>query len=181
MHGCLQNVAGSPRCPVNPPSGRFKNSALCWFDPPPCFSRAPSDFRRLRARGSVDCGRCMQNGPPEQSDVLRFICEENKPQLVSLVLHAGERLPPSNDSAADHRAVLFAYLQRAPGHLLLVGERGQPLAAFEEKLNVRNVDSSLIETIRCEKERTGQSRPMLSTDILVSIRNFCRSVSYEPS
>ena len=62
MHGCLQTVAGSPRCPVNPPSGRLKNSALCWFDSPLCLSRAPSDFRRPRARGSVDCGRCMQNG-----------------------------------------------------------------------------------------------------------------------
>ena len=29
-----------------------------------------------------------------------------------------------------------------------VGERGQPLSAFEEKLNVRNVASWLIETIR---------------------------------
>ena len=53
MHGCLQTVAGSPRCPVNPPSGRLKNSALCWFDSPLCFSRAPSDFRRPRARVSV--------------------------------------------------------------------------------------------------------------------------------
>ena len=149
--------------------------------PPLLLARSERLPPAARARGSVDCGRCMQNGPPEQSDVLRFICEENKPQLVSLLLHAGERLPPSNGSAADHRAVLFADLQRAPGHLLLVGERGQPLAAFEEKLNVRNVDSSLIETIRCEKERTGQSRPMLSTDTLVSIRKFCRSVSYEPS
>eukprot|EP01048_Picozoa_sp_COSAG05_P007793 COSAG05_NODE_562_length_8653_cov_189.762333_3_plen_67_part_00 len=48
----------------------------------------------------------MQNGPPEQSDVLRFICEENKPQLVSLLLHAGERLPPGDDSAADHLCFL---------------------------------------------------------------------------
>ena len=122
MHGCLQTVAGSPRCPVNPPSGRLKNSALCWFDSPLCFSRAPSDFRRPRARGSVDCGRCMQNGAPEQSDLVRFIAEEHKPQLVSLLLHAGERLPLGDDSAADHRAVLFTYLQRAPGHLLLALE-----------------------------------------------------------
>ena len=89
---------------------------------PLCFSRAPSDFRRPRARASVDCGRCMPNGPPEQSDLVRFIAEENKPQLVSLLLHAGERLPPGDDSAADHRAVLFTYLQRAPGHLLLALE-----------------------------------------------------------
>ena len=40
---------------------------LCARDPLPAL------LRRLRARGSVDCGRCIQNGPPEQqSDVPAF-------------------------------------------------------------------------------------------------------------
>ena len=89
MHGCLQTVAGSPRCPVNPPSGRLKNSALCWFDSPLCFSRAPSDFRRPRARGSVDCGRCMQNGPPEQSDLVRFIAVASRQRAAGRMADVG--------------------------------------------------------------------------------------------
>ena len=64
--------------------------------PPWFFAR--SERLSPAARGSVDGGRCMPNGPPKQSDLLRFIAEENKPQLVSLLLHAGERLPPGDDS-----------------------------------------------------------------------------------
>ena len=65
MHGCLQNVAGSPRCTGSPPSGRLKNSALCWFDSPLCFSRAPSDFRRLglQARSGVETAEAAVAAP----------------------------------------------------------------------------------------------------------------------
>ena len=40
LHGCLQTVAGSPRCPVNPPSGRLKNEGL----ETPSIPTQPSDL-----------------------------------------------------------------------------------------------------------------------------------------
>ena len=64
MHGCLQTVAGSPRCPVNPPSGRLKNSALCWFDSPSA-SRAlrATSAGRVRAHQSTAGGACQMARP----------------------------------------------------------------------------------------------------------------------
>ena len=67
MHGCLQTVAGSPRCPVNPPSGRLKNSALCWFDSPSA-SRALRAISagRERAGQSAAGGACKMARPSSQ-------------------------------------------------------------------------------------------------------------------
>eukprot|EP01048_Picozoa_sp_COSAG05_P003609 COSAG05_NODE_171_length_15032_cov_41.734561_4_plen_80_part_00 len=61
----------------------------------------------------------MQNGPADQADLADFIARGNKPDLVELLRHAGERLPSGSDIAADHRVVLLHYLRRAPGHLIL--------------------------------------------------------------
>ena len=64
----------------------------------------------------------MQNGPADQADLADFIARGNKPDLVALLRHAGERLPSGCDTAADHRVVLLQYLRRAPGHLVLALE-----------------------------------------------------------
>ena len=64
----------------------------------------------------------MQNGPADQADLADFIARGNKPDLVALLRHAGERLPSGSDTAADHRVVLLLYLRRAPGHLILALE-----------------------------------------------------------
>ena len=55
----------------------------------------------------------MQNGPADQADLADFIARGNKPDLVALLRHAGERLPSGCDTAADHRVVLLHYLRRA--------------------------------------------------------------------
>ena len=64
----------------------------------------------------------MQDGPADQADLADFIARGNKPDLVALLRHAGERLPSGSDTAADHRVVLLHYLRRAPGHLILALE-----------------------------------------------------------
>ena len=64
----------------------------------------------------------MQNGPADQADLADFVARSNKPDLVELLRHAGERLPSGSDTAADHRVVLLHYLWRAPGHLILALE-----------------------------------------------------------
>ena len=64
----------------------------------------------------------MQNGPADQADLADFIARGNKPDLVALLRHAGERLPSGSDTTADHRVVLLQYLRRAPGHLILALE-----------------------------------------------------------
>ena len=64
----------------------------------------------------------MQNGPADQADLADFIARGNKPDLVALLRHAGERLPSGSDTTADHRVVLLQYLRRAPGHLVLALE-----------------------------------------------------------
>ena len=64
----------------------------------------------------------MKNGPADQADLADFIARSNKPDLVELLRHAGERLPSGSDTAADHRVVLLHYLRRAPGHLILALE-----------------------------------------------------------
>jgi len=78
--------------------------------------------RRARARKQCFFRRCMQNGPADQADLADFIARGNKPDLVALLRHAGERLPSGSDTAADHRVVLLQYLRRAPGHLILALE-----------------------------------------------------------
>ena len=103
--------------------GRLKNSAWVGSIPPLLFalSRATS-AERARASSSSFFRRCMQNGPADQADLADFIARGNKPDLVALLRHAGERLPSGSDTAADHRVVLLHYLRRAPGHLILALE-----------------------------------------------------------
>ena len=64
----------------------------------------------------------MQDGPADQAELADFIARGNKPDLVALLRHAGERLPSGSDTTADHRVVLLQYLRRAPGHLILALE-----------------------------------------------------------
>ena len=64
----------------------------------------------------------MQDGPADQAELAGFIARGNKPDLVALLRHAGERLPSGSDTAAVHRVVLLHYLRRAPGHLILALE-----------------------------------------------------------
>ena len=45
----------------------------------------------------------MQNGPADQADLADFVARSNKPDLVELLRHAGERLPSGSDTAADQR------------------------------------------------------------------------------
>ena len=64
----------------------------------------------------------MQNGPADQADLADFIARSNKPDLVELLRHAGERLPSGSDTAADHRVVLLHYLRRAPSTYMYTGK-----------------------------------------------------------
>lgn len=52
---------------------------------------------------------------------------------------------------------------------------------FTQAPKIRDVAMSLKVTIEREQTRTQQARPMLTSDTLVSLRKFCRSVSYEKS
>ena len=92
--------------------GRLKNSAWVGSIPPVLLAlpRATS-AECARARSVLSLRRCMQNGPADQADLADFIARGNKPDLVALLRHAGERLPSGCDTAADHRVVLLQYLK----------------------------------------------------------------------
>ena len=79
----------------------------------------------------------MQDGPADQAELADFIARGNKPDLVALLRHAGERLPSGSDTTADHRVVLLQYLKGSEDCGSMDHKRSQ-LAKPDGKLDRRS-------------------------------------------